>query len=134
LTGDADPVQVGDDLEYALRFGNRGATALLATQLALTLPAGTSVVDAGGGTAAAGTITWRLGALNARQTGEPRVRGHIDDLAPAATSGGASIRWRRGRAEACSSSSRSVATCRLRRSSRPRPACRMRLAHARAPG
>jgi cysteine-rich repeat protein len=82
LTEDADPVRVGDDLEYVLRFGNDSATALLATQLAITLPAGTTVVDAGGGTQASGMITWSLGALNAGQAGERRARVHVDDLAP----------------------------------------------------
>ncbi len=80
LTTDADPVRVGDDLEYVLRFGNVSAGALLATQLALTLPAGTTLVDAGGGTAAAGVITWAIGTLGANQTSERRVRVHVDDL------------------------------------------------------
>ena len=82
LTEDADPVRVGDDLEYVLRFGNDSATALLATQLALTLPAGTSILDAGGGTQGSGAVTWSVGALNAGQAGERRVRVHVDDLAP----------------------------------------------------
>jgi uncharacterized repeat protein (TIGR01451 family) len=82
LTEDADPVQVGDDLEYVLRFGNDSATALLNTQLALTLPGGTTVLDAGGGTSASGMVTWSLGALNAGQAGERRVRVHIETLAP----------------------------------------------------
>jgi uncharacterized repeat protein (TIGR01451 family) len=80
LTTDANPVRAGGDLEYVLRFGNTGANALLATQLALTLPPGTTVLDAGGGTVAAGTVTWALGALNAGQTGEHRVRVSVDDL------------------------------------------------------
>src|SRR6185503_1608361 len=67
LTTDADPVPPGDDLEYTLRFGNDGANALLSTQLVLTLPVGTTLVDAGGGTAASGAVTWNLGALNAGQ-------------------------------------------------------------------
>src|SRR5207245_3866975 len=82
LTTDADPVRVGDALEYVLRFGNSSATALLATQLALVLPAGVTVVDAGGGTQASGMVTWSLGALNAGQTDERRVRVQVDDLAP----------------------------------------------------
>src|SRR5262249_9079101 len=83
LTTDTDPVQVGDDLEYVLRFGNSSGTALLATQVALVLPAGLSVVDAGGGTQTSSTITWSLGTLNAGQADERRVRVHVDDLAPA---------------------------------------------------
>jgi uncharacterized repeat protein (TIGR01451 family) len=82
LTTDADPVQVGDDLEYALRFGLSGAASLLGTQLVLTLPAGTSVVDAGGGTVGANTITWAIGTLDPAVTGERRARVHVDTLAP----------------------------------------------------
>src|SRR6185503_4174316 len=67
LTTDADPVPPGDDLEYTLRFGNDGANALLSTQLSLTLPAGTTVVDAGGGSVTSSAVTWSLGALNAGQ-------------------------------------------------------------------
>ena len=52
------------------------------TAMALTLPAGTGVVDAGGGTETAGTITWNLGALNAAQVGERRVRVQVQDLGP----------------------------------------------------
>src|SRR5207244_3350602 len=62
------------------RFGNRSANALLATQLALTLPSGVTVVDAGGGTASGHTITWALGTLNATMTGSRQVSVHVDDL------------------------------------------------------
>jgi uncharacterized repeat protein (TIGR01451 family) len=82
LTQDEDPVQVGDQLEYVVRFGNRGAAALLGSQLVVTLAAGTTVVDDGGGTQGTGTVTWSLGALNPGQTGERRLRVSIDDLAP----------------------------------------------------
>ena len=81
LTTDADPVQTGGDLEYVLRFGNRGDDALLNAQLALTLPAGLKVLDAGGGTQTSGNITWSLGALNAAQVGERRVRVRVEDMA-----------------------------------------------------
>jgi uncharacterized repeat protein (TIGR01451 family) len=82
LTTDVDPVQVGDTLQYALRFGNSGAASLLGTQLVLTLPPGTTVTDAGGGTAAAGMVTWSLGTLAAAATGERLVQVHVDTLAP----------------------------------------------------
>src|SRR5262249_40200594 len=80
FTEAADPVRIGDQLEYVARFGNAGGAALLNTQLTVTLPPGTTVVDPGGGTPGAGTVTWALGALNPGQTGErpPRVR--VDDL------------------------------------------------------
>ena len=82
LTQDEDPVQVGDYLEYVARFGNRGAAALLGAQLVVTLAPGTTIVDDGGGTQGAGTVTWSLGALNPGQSGERRLRVSIDDLAP----------------------------------------------------
>jgi len=62
LDEDGDPVGHGDTLEYALRFGNRSATPQLTTTLALTLPPGTTVLDAGGATVAGGTATWTLSA------------------------------------------------------------------------
>src|SRR5262249_27952039 len=80
FTEPADPVQIGDHLEYVARFGNAGGAALLNTQLTVTLPPGTTVVDPGGGTPAARTVTWSLGALNPGQTGERRLRVSVDDL------------------------------------------------------
>ena len=84
LTEDADPVRVGDALEYVLRFGNRGALARLDTTLELKLPAGVTVADAGGGdTGVAGVVTWDLDTLDAGETGERRVRVTVADLATA---------------------------------------------------
>ena len=82
VTEDANPVLADDDLEYTLRFGNHGADALLGTQLVLTLPAGMSVLDAGGGTVNAGTITWALGTLDPAEIGARLVRVHVEKLAP----------------------------------------------------
>src|SRR5207237_643814 len=75
-----DPVGVGDALEYVLRFGNQSASPLLGTTLALTLPAGTTVIDAGGATVSGSTATWTLGTLNAGQAGEQRLRVQVTDL------------------------------------------------------
>jgi len=83
LDEDRDPVGVGDTLEYALRFGNRSASPLLTTTLALMLPSGTTVLDAGGATVTSGTATWSLGTLNGGQAGERRLRVRVDDLGAA---------------------------------------------------
>src|SRR5262249_4907087 len=53
---------------------------LLTTQLALTLPPGTTVLDADGGTLVGDTVTWPLGTLDVAQAGERRVRVSVDDL------------------------------------------------------
>ncbi len=83
FTEDADPVRTGDTLEYVARFGNRGANALLNSQLAVTLPPGVTVLDTGGGTQASGVVTWALGPLNPGQSGERRLRVSVDDLGAA---------------------------------------------------
>jgi len=80
LDEDADPVGVGDTLEYVVTFGNRSAAALLTTELALTLPPGVTVVDDGGATVTGDTAVWDLGTLNAGAAGERRVSVEIDDL------------------------------------------------------
>jgi len=80
LTGSADPVPTGDELGYTIRFGNRGTSALLNSQLAVALPPGTTVVDAGGGTVTAGTVTWNLTTLDPGETGERPLRVTVDDL------------------------------------------------------
>jgi len=83
LDEDRDPVGFGDTLEYVLRFGNRSAAPLLTTTLALTLPAGTTVLDAGGATVTGGTATWALGTVNGADAGERRLSVRVDDLGAA---------------------------------------------------
>jgi hypothetical protein len=83
LTETTDPVLAGGDLEYVLRFGNRGTTALLNASLVLTLPPGVTVLDAAGGTTADGTITWNLATLDAAENGERRVKLRVEDLGDA---------------------------------------------------
>jgi uncharacterized repeat protein (TIGR01451 family) len=83
LDDDADPVAAGDTLEYVLRFGNRSASPLLTTSLALTLPPGTTVVDDGGATVTGDVAVWSLGTLGAGVAGERRVTVQVDDLAGA---------------------------------------------------
>jgi uncharacterized repeat protein (TIGR01451 family) len=80
LDESADPVALGNALEYVVRFGNRGASPLLNTTLALVLPAGTTVVDDGGATISGGTATWTLGTLDDGEAGERRLRVEIDPL------------------------------------------------------
>ena len=79
LTKSADPVLVGDDLEYGLRFGNESAAAVLDAQLTLTLPPGTTALDLDGGTKTGDTVSWSLGTLDAGETGAHVVRVRIDD-------------------------------------------------------
>ena len=84
LSEDADPVRVGETLEYVLRFGNRGALSRLDTTLGLILPAGVTVTDDGGGdTSVAGRISWDLDTLDPGETGERRVRVTVTTLAGA---------------------------------------------------
>jgi uncharacterized repeat protein (TIGR01451 family) len=83
LDDDADPVAAGDTLEYVLRFGNRSASPLLTTSLALTLPPGTTVLNDGGATVTGDTAVWPLGTLGAGVAGERRVTVQVDDLAGA---------------------------------------------------
>ncbi len=80
LTGDADPVSAGDQLEYVLRFGNRGGTAQLDAILTATLPAGTMPLATDGGTVSGSTVTWDVGALEGGATGERRLRVQVVGL------------------------------------------------------
>ncbi len=82
IADDADPVRVGDQVEYTLRFGNRG-NAALDTVLTVTLPAGMTATDTHGGTAAGDTVTWSLGTVNAGESGERQLTVSVDDLGPA---------------------------------------------------
>ncbi len=65
LETDRDPAEAGSELTYRLRFGHVGTTRLAeGTLLELPLPAGASFVSAtGGGTLAAGVVSWSLGTL-----------------------------------------------------------------------
>jgi uncharacterized repeat protein (TIGR01451 family) len=61
-----DPVQAGANLTYTLTYGNNGNANASGTVLTTAIPANTSFVSAtGGGSAASGTVTWNLGAVNA---------------------------------------------------------------------
>jgi uncharacterized repeat protein (TIGR01451 family) len=64
----------GGTLTYTLAYGNRSIDSVTGTALSLPLPAGATFVSAtGGGSAAAGTVTWNLGTLLAGQSGRQQV-------------------------------------------------------------
>jgi len=56
----------GTDLTYTITYGNTGGLSAANVVIEDTVPAGTTFVSAtGGGTHAAGVVTWNIGALNA---------------------------------------------------------------------
>ncbi len=66
-------VAAGDSYTYTLTYGNAGASAVNA-ELSLRLPLGSTFQSAtGGGSFAAGVVTWSLGALAAGQTDRQQV-------------------------------------------------------------
>jgi large repetitive protein len=59
-----DPVIAGNNLTYTLGITNNGPSDATGVSISDAIPAGTSFVSAsGGGTLAAGTVTWAIGAL-----------------------------------------------------------------------
>ncbi len=66
LDDSADPVAPGALLTYRASFSNVSAASAAGATLTLTLPAGTTFVSAtGGGSFAAGVVSWSLGTLPA---------------------------------------------------------------------
>jgi hypothetical protein len=79
---DHDPVAPSAELRYAVRYGNRGLTALTAATLDVPLPAGTNFISAtDGGTLANGTVTWPLGDLAAGANGVREMIVEVDSNA-----------------------------------------------------
>ncbi len=72
---DKDRVVTGDRLTYTLTYGNRAASSsVTGTTLSFPVPVGTTFVSAtGGGTFAAGSVSWTLGSLPATQAGHQQV-------------------------------------------------------------
>ena len=65
-----DPVAAGANITYTLSYGNAGNMNASGVAITDTIPANTTFVSAtGGGTLAAGVVTWNLGALNAGSSG-----------------------------------------------------------------
>ncbi|MEK6608737.1 MAG: hypothetical protein AABZ30_13845, partial [Myxococcota bacterium] len=60
---DGGVVEPGDTLQYTLTVRNSGSATGTAVAVADTIPAGTTVADAGGGTVSAGQIRWSLGSV-----------------------------------------------------------------------
>src|SRR5260221_76450 len=61
-----DPVNAGSNITYTISYSNTGNMNATGVVITDTIPANTSFVSAtGGGTLAAGVVTWNIGALAA---------------------------------------------------------------------
>src|SRR5207249_3859507 len=61
-----DPVNAGSNITYTLSYSNTGNANASGVIITDTIPANTTFVSAtGGGTPAAGVVTWNVGALGA---------------------------------------------------------------------
>ena len=79
-SGSADPVIAGEDLTYTLVVTNDGPSDATGVVVTDPIPAGTSFVSAdNGGTEAAGTVTWNLGALADGASTTVHVTVHVDE-------------------------------------------------------
>lgn len=64
-------VSSGSNLTYTITYGNTGGATASSVVIKDPLPAGSTFVSAtGGGTFAAGVVTWNIGTLNAGVTGQ----------------------------------------------------------------
>jgi uncharacterized repeat protein (TIGR01451 family) len=62
---------IGDNITYTLTYGNSGGTNATGTVVKDPVPAGTTFVSAtGGGVLSGGVVTWSIGALSAKVTGQ----------------------------------------------------------------
>src|SRR5206468_3822336 len=69
-----DPVNAGSNITYTLSYSNTGNANATGVVIADTIPANTSFVSAtGGGTLAAGVVTWNIGALAAGGSGSVQL-------------------------------------------------------------
>src|SRR5207249_2825326 len=69
-----DPVNAGSNITYTLSYSNTGNANATGVVITDTVPANTSFVSAtGGGTLAAGIVTWNIGALNAGTSGSVQL-------------------------------------------------------------
>ena len=66
----ANPVESGQSLTYTLHYANQSNSTINNVELVLTTPTGgTTVTDAGGGTASQGVVTWDLDSLDPGEGG-----------------------------------------------------------------
>ena len=68
----------GGVLTYTITFGNAGSGAAQGVVVTDTVPAGTTLVDAGGGTLQGSTITWTVGTLGPNETQTRTVKVLVD--------------------------------------------------------
>lgn len=69
-----DPVPAGQQLIYALTYGNRSASAASNSELRFPIPSGTTYVAASsGGSLVGGEVRWNLGTLPAGEGGRHQV-------------------------------------------------------------
>ena len=69
-----DPVNAGSNITYTINYSNTGNANASGVVITDTIPANTSFVSAtGGGTLAAGVVTWNVGALNAGSSGSVQL-------------------------------------------------------------
>ncbi len=86
LDDSLDPIEPDRDLTFTVTYSNPGAGALPGVVLELPLPAGTSFVAAnGGGTHAAGVVSWNLGTLPSGLGGTRQATVHVDAAAAEGT-------------------------------------------------
>jgi uncharacterized repeat protein (TIGR01451 family) len=73
-SGAPDPVAAGANLTYTIGYTNSGTANATGTVISDTVPANTAFVSAtGGGTLAAGMVTWNIGALAAGASGSVQL-------------------------------------------------------------
>ena len=68
----------GGVLTYTITFGNAGTGSAQGVVVTDTVPTGTTLVDAGGGTLAGNTITWNVGTLGPNTTQTRTVKVLVD--------------------------------------------------------
>jgi len=84
--GAPDPVDAGSDITYTLSYSNTGNANATGVVISDTVPANTSFVSAtGGGTLAAGVVTWNIGALGTGTSGSVQLVVRVDPAAPTGT-------------------------------------------------
>src|SRR5439155_713188 len=82
-TGAPDPVNAGSNITYTLSYVNTGTADATGVVVRDTLPANTTFVSAtGGGSLAAGVVTWNIGALAAGGSGSVQLVVRVNSPLP----------------------------------------------------